>query len=363
MPTQVVDGAVSAFLVDAAGNSLLDSSGNLKVSIGSITAAVNIVASSSTAFTVAKAGTNYIFQVDTATGSAVAGLKLTGAATGGTVAVAVIDTGSDANLTIDAKGSGTIGLNVTGTGAITLGRATTITTGGLTVTAGNLTLSAGVATIERSTGGAGPGSNLTLRRTVAAANDGVGLTFQLQDSAAANTSYAAIYGLITSPTDGAETGSLDFHVAAAGALTSRMTLSTAGLLTVAGGLTVTAGGATITAGNLTMTAGRVLAKQGADVASATNLVLGTDGNVFEITGTTKIDLISNLTWQNGSVITLIANESVVIDHGTATSTTNITIRLAGAVDYSMTAGDTLTLVLSETTAEGQAWREISRAVI
>lgn len=109
--------------------------------------------------------------------------------------------------------------------------------------------------------------------------------------------------------------------------------------------------------------GRLLKTQGADVASVTNLTLGTDGNSFELTGTTKVDLISNVGWTEGSTVTLIANESVVIDHGTATSGTNVQIRLAGAADYSMTAGDTLTLILSSTTAEGQAWREIARAAI
>lgn len=104
-------------------------------------------------------------------------------------------------------------------------------------------------------------------------------------------------------------------------------------------------------------------KQGTDAASATNLTLSNDGSVFELTGTTKVDLINNTNWQDGATITLIANESVVIDHGTTTSGANVQIRLAGAVDYSMTAGDTLTLCLSSTTAEGQAWREISRAVI
>jgi len=108
--------------------------------------------------------------------------------------------------------------------------------------------------------------------------------------------------------------------------------------------------------------GRVLETQGADVASATNLTLGTDGNVFEITGTTKIDLISNLGWQNGAEITLVCNESVTFDDGTATSSTNITLVLAGGVDFSCTADVTLVLKLTETTASGQAWREVSRSV-
>ncbi|MFA5340674.1 MAG: hypothetical protein WC332_02750 [Clostridia bacterium] len=131
--------------------------------------------------------------------------------------------------------------------------------------------------------------------------------------------------------------------------------------------TATGTGAPVRATNPTLAGftsnGRELGKQGADVASATNLALGTDGNCFEITGTTKIDLLSNVGWQNGSVITLFANENVTIDHATATSGTNVTILLAGAGDYNMTANDSLTLCLSETTAGGQAWREIARTAI
>jgi len=103
-------------------------------------------------------------------------------------------------------------------------------------------------------------------------------------------------------------------------------------------------------------------KQGTDIASATNIVIPNDGNVFELTGTTKVDLISNIGFQEGATITLIANESVDIDDGTATSTTNITITLAGGADFSMTASDVLVLVLTSTTADGQAWREVSRSV-
>jgi hypothetical protein len=102
--------------------------------------------------------------------------------------------------------------------------------------------------------------------------------------------------------------------------------------------------------------------QGADVVAANNLVLGTDGNTFEITGATQINLLSNLSWQNGAKITLLFASTPTVKHAQATSTTNITILLAGAVDFVASAGDTLTLVLSEIGGT-QAWREISRAVI
>jgi len=108
--------------------------------------------------------------------------------------------------------------------------------------------------------------------------------------------------------------------------------------------------------------GRILSNQGADIASATNITLGNDGNSFEITGTTKIDLIANTGWDNGAIVTLIANASVIIDHGTASSGANIQILLNGGGDFSMTVNDTLTIILSETTAGGQVWREVGRSV-
>jgi len=114
-------------------------------------------------------------------------------------------------------------------------------------------------------------------------------------------------------------------------------------------------------GSIIAGSGRILGFQGTDVASANNLVLG-QGNVFEITGTTQINLISNLSWQNGSQVTLLFTSTPTVKHNQATSGTNITIQLAGAVDFVATAGDTLTLMLSEIGGT-QAWREVSRAVI
>ena len=108
---------------------------------------------------------------------------------------------------------------------------------------------------------------------------------------------------------------------------------------------------------------RFQGKQGADIVSATAVTLGNDGNVFEITGTTTINHIVSTNWQEGSEVILIINESVTVNHGTATSGSNIKILLSGAVNFSATADDVLTLVLCSTTASGQAWREKSRTVI
>lgn len=108
--------------------------------------------------------------------------------------------------------------------------------------------------------------------------------------------------------------------------------------------------------------GAIIGSQGTDIASGTTIVIPTDGNVFELTGTTAVTLITKTNYQDGHTITLIANENVTITNGTATSGSDITIKLAGAANYSMTADDTLTLCLCSTTAGAQAWREVSRSV-
>lgn len=114
-------------------------------------------------------------------------------------------------------------------------------------------------------------------------------------------------------------------------------------------------------GNVQITLGRILNTQSTSIASTNNLILGL-GNAFEITGATQINLISNIAWQNGSIITLLFTASLTVKNNQTTSTTNITIQLAGGVDFSATANDTLTLILS-TIGGVQAWREISRAII
>jgi hypothetical protein len=115
-------------------------------------------------------------------------------------------------------------------------------------------------------------------------------------------------------------------------------------------------------GTLKLLTGRLVTVQGVDVASANNLALGNDGNVFEITGTTQINLLSNVGWQNGSMIVLLFTTTPTVKHNQTTSGTDITIQLSGGADFAATAGDTLTLVLSEIGGT-QAWRELCRTVI
>lgn len=108
--------------------------------------------------------------------------------------------------------------------------------------------------------------------------------------------------------------------------------------------------------------GRMKDDQGADVASVAGAItLGDDGNTFEITGTNAITLISNVKWQNGSVIHLIFTSTATLTDGTANSGTDIGMELAGNTNFVGSADDVVTLVLSERGGT-QRWREVSRSV-
>lgn len=109
----------------------------------------------------------------------------------------------------------------------------------------------------------------------------------------------------------------------------------------------------------TTTAKRFCPSQGAAVAAANDLVLGGDGNVFNITGATQINLLSRLNWTAGSSVTLLFASTPTVKHGQSTSGNNTQILLAGAVDFVASANDTLTLMLFS----DNIWREVSRAVI
>ena len=108
--------------------------------------------------------------------------------------------------------------------------------------------------------------------------------------------------------------------------------------------------------------GRFVGLQGADVASAAGAItLGSDGNVFEITGTSSITAIVNTNWQNGATITLMFTSTATLTDGTANSGTSIGFELAGNTDFTATTDDVITLVLSEIGGT-QRWREVSRSV-
>ncbi len=166
------------------------------------------------------------------------------------------------------------------------------------------------------------------------------LAFRSLDAVGARFTGARISGVFTSHTAGAGTGEMAFLTQLAGTIAERMRLNNTGLSTLV----------------------RLRAAQGVDVASANDLTLGTDGNCFEITGTTQINAITTANWTNGSRITLLFTSTPTVKHNTAGGGGTAVILLAGAADFVATAGDTLSLIYSEIGGTN-AWREVSRAVI
>lgn len=126
----------------------------------------------------------------------------------------------------------------------------------------------------------------------------------------------------------------------------------------AGGATVQSSAVSVDdTGNVTLPA-RLLGKQGANVASDTDIVFG-NGNYFVVTGTTTISSVLSTGWTGGSIVVLQFAASVTVEHASGSGTFDV-ILLAGAANFSATAGDTLVLVFD---SGNSAWREISRTVI
>src|SRR6185295_3621798 len=76
--------------------------------------------------------------------------------------------------------------------------------------------------------------------------------------------------------------------ACTGAALGTDVIQTTGTQAIAAGLTVTS---PVLSGNVDVQ-GILLLDQGANIASASSIALGTDGNMFKITGTTTIDTIT-----------------------------------------------------------------------
>jgi hypothetical protein len=99
--------------------------------------------------------------------------------------------------------------------------------------------------------------------------------------------------------------------------------------------------------------------QGANVASAGDLTLGTDGNLWRITGTTAINAITTANWSKGAVIVLLFESGLTLHHNAVGGAGTTPLALKGAVDYVAQAGDVLTLVM-ESNSGSIYWREVAR---
>lgn len=104
--------------------------------------------------------------------------------------------------------------------------------------------------------------------------------------------------------------------------------------------------------------GRLQGSMGDPVVAANSLTLGMGGNLFHITGATQINAITTANWQAGSEVTFIFDSTPTVKHNTAGAAGTAKLLLAGSVDFSATANDTLTLRY-----DGTSWFEKCRAVI
>ena len=188
-------------------------------------------------------------------------------------------------------------------------------------------------------------SVLSLSSQVSSGNGAVGngaaLNYYAEIADGSTPNIARVIGVVSDATAGTYSGKLEFHTVNSSSNALRLTIDNLGSV---------------------INTGRLQKRQGNDVASVAGAIsLGTDGNVFEITGTNAVTLISNLNWQNGSEITLVFTTTATLTDGTANSGTDIGMELAGGTNFSASADDLVTLVLTEMGGT-QRWREKSRSV-
>ena len=100
--------------------------------------------------------------------------------------------------------------------------------------------------------------------------------------------------------------------------------------------------------------------KGTDIASATNITIGTSGNTFDVTGTTTIQHFDNANWVVGSTISLQFDGAVTLTHNSGGLSGNqANILLSGNTNFTTTTGDILTFLLHDSTS----WQEISRNTV
>lgn len=107
-----------------------------------------------------------------------------------------------------------------------------------------------------------------------------------------------------------------------------------------------------------MTGARFQQAKGANVASANDLTLGTDGNSFTITGNTQINAIATANWQAGARFVLLLTGTPTLKHDTAGGAGTAKMKLASSLDFTPAAGDTR----MEFWYDGTVFWELSRTI-
>lgn len=130
-----------------------------------------------------------------------------------------------------------------------------------------------------------------------------------------------------------------------------------GSIAVTNGITASSFTGNSLIGNNVTSNGVIHNAKGADVASANDLTLGSDGNTFIITGNTQINAITTAQWSAGDKICLIFSGTPTVKHNTAGGVGTAVILLAGSVDLVAAANTILSLVY-----DGTQFQETSRKV-
>jgi hypothetical protein len=103
-------------------------------------------------------------------------------------------------------------------------------------------------------------------------------------------------------------------------------------------------GTLITTNNGIFGSTRVQLIQGADIVAANDLTLGTDGNLFYVTGSTSIKRISTATWQDGISTWLSFAGTPTIEDNVASGGGFAKVRLDGSANRAMIVDGLLNLV-------------------
>ena len=98
---------------------------------------------------------------------------------------------------------------------------------------------------------------------------------------------------------------------------------------------------------------------GVDIASGATITL-TQGNLFDVTGTTTINYITTTDWKKGSMVCLMfLAGSITLTHNTSSVPANTAATfLSAGINGSFTVGSVLTLIY-----DGTYWREITRMIV
>lgn len=99
---------------------------------------------------------------------------------------------------------------------------------------------------------------------------------------------------------------------------------------------------------------RLITAKGDDVTSTGNAVLSSNGNVFDVIGTSTINGFSATDWTEGSMVTLQFDDACTLTHNATVAAPIYKLYLLNSEDYTTIAGDAIQFVFC-----GSIWRQLN----